>query len=345
MSQAYHPLGLHRVIEPAGALPQAAARLDATSAAYDNEIVIDVETLNIDSASFHQIVGEVGADEQAVGARIQSIVAARGKMQNPVTGSGGMLLGRVRAMGKDYDNRHGVRVGQQVATLVSLTLTPLDLKRIVRVNLQTDQVDVEATAHLWPSSPLVGLPEDMPARLALSALDVCGAPAQTARLVEGAQRVLILGMGKSGVLCAGAARETLGQEVAIYGFDLVPGNMQRLVDCGVLDGFACGDAMRPVEVFDAAMDMAGAPMDLVVNTCNVPGTEMSAILPCGDRGRVYFFNMATDFSRAALGCEGIGYDVDLFIGNGYAHGHAQMTLELVRKYDVIRAILSEAAGV
>lgn len=345
MTQTSHPLGLHRVLEPAGALPQTAERLDAQAAPYDNEIVIDVETLNIDSASFHQIMAEVGEDEDAVGAHIERIVRARGKMQNPVTGSGGMLLGRVRSMGKDYDNRHGVKVGQQIATLVSLTLTPLDLKRIVRVNLKTDQVDVEATAYLWPSSPLVGLPEDMPARLALSALDVCGAPAQTARLVEGAKRVLILGMGKSGVLCAAAARETLGADVEVYGFDLAPGNMQRLVDCGVLDGFACGDATHPVGVYDAALEMAGGPMDLVVNTCNVPGTEMSAILPCADRGRVYFFNMATDFSRAALGCEGIGYDVDLFIGNGYAHGHAEMTLALVRKYDVIRAILSEAAGV
>ena len=80
----YHRLGLHRVIAPPGALPQAAERLDATSDPYPNEVTLAVETLNIDSASFHQIIGDVGRSEQAVRDRIFEIVAARGKMQNPV---------------------------------------------------------------------------------------------------------------------------------------------------------------------------------------------------------------------------------------------------------------------
>lgn len=332
-----HRLGLHRVIEPVGVLPQAAARLDASAEAFDNEIVIDVQTLNVDSASFHQILGEVGRDKQAVAAHIEAIVARRGKMQNPVTGSGGMLLGTVRQMGPNYDNRYGLEVGQSIATLVSLTLTPLSIERILDVHLDADQVDVEATAYLWPSSPIVALPDDMPARLALSALDVCGAPAQTVRLSEGAKRVLILGMGKSGMLCAAAARETLGPDAQILGFDLVPGLLETLKGAKLLDDYRCGDATQAADVHEAVLQMTGGePVDLVVNTCNVPNTEMSSILPCRDRGKVYFFNMATSFAKAALGCEGIGYDVDLFIGNGYAHGHAELTLSVVRQYDVVR---------
>lgn len=340
MRNGHHKLGLHRVIEPKGALPQAAQRLDASAPHYGNEIVIEVETLNVDSASFHQIIGEVGRDEAAIAARIQEIVGQRGKMQNPVTGSGGMLLGRVKALGPEYSGPEGVEVGAQVATLVSLTLTPLELEAIHKVHLDADQVDVSGTAYLWPSSPLVVLPQDMPARLALSALDVCGAPAQVSRLIQGAKRVLILGMGKSGMLSAAAARDALGDEVEVFGFDLRPGNMTTLKAAGILDDFRCGDATKPVEVLEATLEMTGgAPVDLVVNTCNVAGTEMSAILPCQDRGKVYFFNMATSFARAALGCEGIGYDVDLYIGNGYAHGHAALTLDLVRRYPVVRELI------
>jgi len=45
--------GIHRVLEPQGVLPQPANKLDNNmDEIYDNEILIDVQTLNIDSASF-----------------------------------------------------------------------------------------------------------------------------------------------------------------------------------------------------------------------------------------------------------------------------------------------------
>ncbi len=328
--------GLHRVLEPAGVLPQASRRLDNSGPHFDNEVVIDVATLNIDSASFHQIMGEVGRDEAAIAERIRGIVAERGKMQNPVTGSGGMLLGTVINMGPNYEGP--VQVGDRVASLVSLTLTPLHIEEFLKVHLDSDQVDVKATAYLWPSSPIVTLPMDLPERISLSALDVCGAPAQTARLVKGARSVLILGAGKSGMLCAAAARETMGANGSVYGFDLRATNLLPLHKAGLVDTFRTGDATNPTEVLNAVLDMTGGELvDVVINTCNVGNAEMGAILSCRDRGKVYFFNMATDFAKAALGSEGVGKDVDLLIGNGFARGHAQMTLDLVRRHSVVRA--------
>lgn len=339
-----HLYGLHRVNKPINALPQAAQQLDASGPGYENEVVIEVSTLNIDSASFHQIVGEVGRDEDAIAERIMGIVKERGKMQNPVTGSGGMLLGTVFATGPKYDGP--VQVGDSVATLVSLTLTPLELRKITKVHLDSDQVDVEGTAYLWPSSPIVKVPSDMSAKLALSALDVCGAPAQTKRLVEGARSVLLLGAGKSGMLCAAAAREQMGPMGAIYGFDLRDDNLKALKGAGLVDVFETGDATDPVAVLDAVLGMTGGELvDVVINTCNVPGAEMAAILPCRDRGKVYFFNMATDFARAALGCEGVGKDVDLLIGNGYAKDHAEITLDCVRNHPVVRERLESLLGI
>lgn len=332
----YHDLGLHRVLSPEGALPQAAQRLDNLSGGFPNEVVIAVETLNVDSASFHQIAGEVGKDEQAIAARIQQIVGERGKMQNPVTGSGGMLLGTVRSVGEAY-KIGGIKAGDRVASLVSLTLTPLHLTAIHKVHLDADQVDVTGTAYLWPSSPIVVLPADLPDRLALSALDVCGAPAQTQRLIQGAKRALILGLGKSGMLCAAAARDALGEDVEIHAFDLHARNALALKEAGVIDDFRTGDARHAVEVLEKTLEMTGGESyDLVVNTCNISGTEMSAILPCADRGKVYYFNMATDFACAALGCEGVGKDIDLYIGNGFAKGHAELTLRMVRDFPVVR---------
>ncbi len=331
------PFGLHRVLNPMGSLPQAAARLDAQGPLFDNEIEIAVSTLNIDSASFHQIIGELGEDEKAVSERILSIVAERGKMQNPVTGSGGMLIGTVMKKGHHYIG--DLEVGDRVASLVSLTLTPLKIDDITKIHFNADQVDVHATAYLWTGAPIVRLPDDLSEKLALSALDVCGAPAQADRLCKGKQRVLILGAGKSGALCAAAAREAMGSFGSIYGFDLHPTNLDKLKEAKIIDDFRTGDATNPVHVFDSIMEMTGGElMDVVINTCNVSNTEMSAILPCADRGTTYFFNMATSFGKAALGCEGVGKDINLLIGNGFAHGHAEMTLKLVRSHEVVRNI-------
>ena len=71
---------------------------------------------------------------------------------------------------------------------------------------------------------------------------------------------------------------------------------------------------------------------------------LAAIAAARDRGKVYFFAMSTSFTAAALGAEGIGADVDLFIGNGYAHGHADHTLGLVRGEPVLRALFERRYG-
>ena len=80
--------GAHRVIEPKGVLPQPAKRVDNTMEIYDNEILIDVDTLNVDAASFTQIEEAEGGDVQKMARHSLDIIASRGKHHNPDTGSG-----------------------------------------------------------------------------------------------------------------------------------------------------------------------------------------------------------------------------------------------------------------
>ncbi|MFE2756482.1 L-erythro-3,5-diaminohexanoate dehydrogenase, partial [Actinosynnema sp. NPDC059335] len=168
------PYGLHRVLDPAGVLPQQAARLDATPVCGPDEVVVDVARLNLDAASYRQLREEHGVG--GVRRAVLDIVAARGKMQNPVTGSGGMLLGTVREVGPA--SPLGLRVGDRVATLVSLTLTPLRITDgLARWDGAGEQVPCEGTAVLFGRSVVAVLPDDLPEELALSVLDVCGAPA------------------------------------------------------------------------------------------------------------------------------------------------------------------------
>ena len=48
--------------------------------------------------------------------------------------------------------------------------------------------------------------------------------------------------------------------------------------------------------------------------------------------------MATSFSAAALGAEGLAADVRMMVGNGYVPGHAAYALDLLRSHDGVRGL-------
>jgi L-erythro-3,5-diaminohexanoate dehydrogenase len=337
------PFGTHRVIEPKGAMPQTATKIDNNMEIYDNEILIDVKTLNIDSASFTQIEKQAGGVEEKIGEIMLGIVAEKGKHQNPVTGSGGMLIGVVEKIGPALEGKIDLKVGDKIATLVSLSLTPLRIDKILKIKKDIDQVDIEGKAILFESGIYAKLPENMPETLALAALDVAGAPAQTAKLVKPGDTVLILGAaGKSGLLCCYEAKKRAGVTGKVIGFARAGKSIERLKKTSFCDVIIEGDATQPVDVLNKVFEVTGDKfVDIAINVVNIQNTEMSTILPVRDGGIVYFFSMATSFTRAALGAEGIGKDVNMIIGNGYTKGHAEITLQELRESQELRDIFQE----
>ena len=222
MQKKGNKYGTHRVIEPQGLLTQAAKKIDNTMECWSNEILCDVSALNIDSASFTQIYEACGKDLGKTEQMILDIVNERGKMQNPVTGSGGMFIGTVKEIGEDLQGKIDLKVGDKIASLVSLSLTPLKINKIKAIHPEIDRVDVEAQAILFESGLYAKLPDDMSEELALAALDVAGAPAQTAKLVKPGDSVLILGgAGKGGMMCCYEAMKRVGPT----------GNVVALVIC------------------------------------------------------------------------------------------------------------------
>lgn len=86
MQKKGNKYGTHRVLDPLGVLPQPANKIDNNmDEIYDNEILIDVQTLNIDSASFTQIHEQAGGDKEKIAEIMLSIVEKQGKHRNPVT--------------------------------------------------------------------------------------------------------------------------------------------------------------------------------------------------------------------------------------------------------------------
>jgi L-erythro-3,5-diaminohexanoate dehydrogenase len=366
------PLGLHRVLDPAGVLPQAARRLDASPVIWPDEVRISVQRLNLDAASFRQLREAAGGDPAAIKSAVLEIVASRGKMQNPVTGSGGMLTGVVEEVGPQ--SPLGLAPGDRIATLVSLSLTPLVITDgLESWDGQSEQVPCAGHAILFGRSIAAVLPDDLPAQLALAVLDVCGAPALTHRVVAASPAgragtgpvVAILGAaGKSGSLSAAAARQAGASKI----IGVVPHEAEaallratgpaspdgaagsngagssngaagsnRAGSRCLVDEIVIADARDPVGV-SSAIRQAGGPADVTVVCVDVPGCEGGAILATASGGTVIFFSMATSFSAAALGAEGVAADVTMLVGNGYVPGHAELALDLIRAQAGVRAL-------
>jgi L-erythro-3,5-diaminohexanoate dehydrogenase len=331
------PVGTHRVLAPVGALPQSAERLDTRPELWSDEVRVRIERLNLDAASFRQLSEKHRGDGQAVRDEVLAIVRERGKMQNPVTGSGGMLIGTVEEVGPD--STLGLRVGERVATLVSLTLTPLVIEDdLARWDGRSEQVPAEGYAILFGRSVAAALPDDLPGDLGLAVMDVCGAPALTRRVVESyaAPTVVVIGgAGKSGSLSLAAARRA-GAQLTV---GVVPTEAEAslLRDSGLADEVVVADARDPIAL-SSAVRAAGGPADVTVVCVDVPGCEAGAILATATRGTIVFFSMATSFSAAALGAEGLAADVQMLVGNGYVPGHADYALDLVRTDADVRGL-------
>ena len=344
------PLGLHRVLEPAGVLPQAAWRLDPKPAIWPDEVRVAVARLNLDAASFRQLREAHGGNPDKIRASVLEIIRTRGKMQNPVTGSGGMLTGTVDEVGPD--SPLGLAPGDKIATLVSLSLTPLVITDgLASWDGKSEQVPCAGHAILFGRSIAAKLPDDLPAELALSVMDVCGAPALTHRVVAQCQSpepvVAIIGAaGKSGSLSAAAARQAGAARIigvvpheaeAQLLRDAAAAGHARPARPGLVDEIVIADARNPVGV-SRAIESAGGPADVTVVCVDVAGCEGGAILATAQGGTVIFFSMATSFTAAALGAEGVASDVTMLVGNGYVPGHAELALELIRTEPAVWAI-------
>ncbi len=339
MSELIDALGAARVITPEGALPQAAQVLDAGPPLRPYEMEIGVERLCLDSTSFRQLSEAAAGDVDHIAHSIQAIVGERGKMHNPVTGSGGILTGRVRDVGRGF--RDPPPQGSKVVTLASLTLTPLSLDEVYEVSPDSPHVPVRGTAYLPWTAPWTIYPEGMPLEAAVSALDVCNAASQTRALIGPETRtVLVLGGGHAGMLALKAARDCLpegGQVVLMDADPLACERADRLGLCDLALPVDLSDAIGSLRALESAVIQRA---DLTIVVVNATDCEATAVLLTAEHGTVLFFSMATSFTKAALGAEGMASQATMLIGSGYAPDRGAYALELLARDQGLRDAMS-----
>ena len=237
--------------------------------------------------------------------------------------------------------RSACAVGDRVATLVSLTLTPLVIEdglaalgRPLRAGARATGTPCSSAAR----SPRV-IPDDLPADLSLAVMDVCGAPALTHRVVAQYERPVVAvigGAGKSGSLSLAAARNAGARRTV----GVVPTEAEAalLRESGLADDVVVADARDPIALRDAVTSAAGGTADVTVVCVDVPGCEGGAILATAAGRHGHLLLDGDVVLGAALGAEGLAADVTMLVGNGYVPGHADYAMQLLREQPGVRAL-------
>ncbi len=329
-------LGAGRVVAPPGALPQPAERLEASGPVRPHEFEVAVERLCLDSTSFRNLRLRAGGDPRLMAELIAEIVDARGKMHNPETESGGVLVGRVTAVGEHYHDPPAL--GDRIVTLGSLTLTPLRLAAITNLDPIWPQVAVRGTAYVFDRTAWAPVPDDLPLAAVLEVLDACAAASQVRALAPLDGTICVLGAGHAGKLALAAAREEMAGGTAVA-VDIDSDAIERVREFGLCDIGVIADLRDPLAALAAAR-AAGAPSaDLTVVVVNTARCEPSALMLTADEGTVLLFSMATSFSRAALAADGIGSSARMLVGSGFSPDRGAYALDLVRRSKNLRGAL------
>lgn len=359
--------GVHRVLEPKGTLPQGALKVDNTPRLqHPHELIIDVKSLLLDATSMKQIMETSGNDPKRATDKIIEIVAKRGKMHNPTTHSGGVLIGDIREIGSRFFDIHppengGKSAGQTIIPVASLSTLPLHIQR-VNV-LHGNQVVVEGSAVMFACMKICPIPKDFSLELALACIDISSLPPQVNRclanllLVDRKEpvRILILGCGKAGITALYCIREMEKflrknrmptPQLQVLAVDSSASYVNFARTLHLADAVEKIDARNAEELYSFAMDQTGGSLcDLVINVVNTPNSEAPTVLCTRDRspkGSVLWFSMATRFDQAALATDALGKDVLMTIGNGVADGQVETIFALIRGNPSLRAFLEES---
>jgi L-erythro-3,5-diaminohexanoate dehydrogenase len=366
MGRGLEEFGCHRVIGGKG-FPQSAERVNSASEVLsEEEALVEVEEVLLDSTSMRQLSEGSGGDHVVMGSMIEEILRKRGKMHNPVTQSGGVLLGKVVQVGSLFSCKHQeVRVGSVVVPVSSLSAIPLRcegveeirgervvLKKGIAVVFSSMKFCV-VDARSWSSS-IESIDNSEFAKrkqVALSSIDISSLVPQVRRVLKRRMqeqeskkiRMMVVGLGKAGLAALHVVDMMRrmnefgggGGEVEVIGVDYSVKSVEYVRGLGLM-----GVRVEQCDGRDGEWMylnvLGGKGCDVVVNVVNIGGSETSSVLCCREGGTVVWFSMATQFDRAALATDALGRDVEMIIGNGVANGQIEETLALMEAYPKLK---------
>ena len=337
--------GFHRSLIPNNTTLQKAWRVNNSADINEHEILLDVELLNINRVSFIQIYKECSGNRLEIAEKILKTVNERGKMHNPITGTGGMLFGKVEKIGAQFAGDPDITVGDDVVNLVSLASTPLLIEKITDIDMELGQVYIKGKAVLFSSSLLVRQPDKAQLKTMMAIIDIAGAPCETAKIIRPGMRVLIQDpLSHLGVLCSYAARKALGDSGELFALAVEEKNKKCLASWGIFDKQIVANT-HDIKKFTGAKETKEDYFDVVINCLNSSISEMISVLLIKNHGQIFFPGLGSDIKNAGLSAESVGKDVTITPYKGYSEGYIKFILDLINEYPEIIKVFNSFAKI
>lgn len=323
--------GFDRSLVPEYTNLEKAWKIDPSLPIKDHEVLIDVEVLNINACSFFQLYQSSNGNIEKIKEKIMKITLERGKCHNPVTGTGGIFAGKIIDMGSVFKKNRDFKIGDRVISTGSLIATPLIIDEILDIDLDYGQVFVKGRAILFLRSPMIRKIDDFPLNILMSAIDIAGNVTLVNKIVKEDDKVLVIGVGnKNGLFSALAVRDKLSDKGCLHGYIRDQGQDLSELEA-IFDELNVTNAYQIKDFVDGNLHKKDY-YDVIINCKSTTLTEMMSCIMIKEGGKIFLPIATSDVLNASFSAESIGKDCEIIGYRGYLTGHADYTIELLRKY-------------
>lgn len=333
--------GVDRVLEPKGVVPAAAWKLDNDRVVRSKEARINLELIHLEWDNFQQISNSCGFDEDKIKAKIIDIVDKRGKLNNPFTGTGGVLMGTIDQLADDLESDSGLDVGDRIYSITSLCCVPIYIEEITEIDYQYGQIKCTGYAILFEATPVYRMEEELNPNYTLAAMDEAGNlfGAHNLAIENGNKNIIIIGRNiYTTILYAAALREAIGPEYRV----------DAIMDVGAKNGLSEGeiekvmyplikntyfvDLTEPLKTFRSltGKDKTLSTIDQVIVTEDILGAETLAVMLVKNHGDLYFVAMENHYATAQLIAESMGKLITMYAFDQYIENYPEFTIRMIK---------------
>ena len=331
--------GIERVIEPVGAIPPTAWRLDNSREVRPGEMRLAVEVIKLEGDNFNQICSDCQYNESRIKERILTIINKRGKLQNPYTESSGIIAGTVEEVSCGY--RGGdFKEGDRIISLASISGFPIYIEKIDKVDYNYGEIWCSGYAIVFESSQIASWPQDLDIKPLLCALDEEGSlldlgDVMTQRKPE---RIAIVGSNLIDMLLyARLAKNYSDSDVRIISVidqdSLTYINKKEFEKTfgHLIDRVFFADMSRPVTAYEHIYREEEGLMDSIINLEDIKGAETISALLVKNKGFLFHAGVRKNYFQSLLAIDCLGKEVTSYALDGYAEKAYDFASDLIRQ--------------
>jgi len=332
--------GLDRVLEPTGVFPPVAWKIDNDSSLRKGEARVTLELIHLEWDSFQQICSSCGYEDDKIKAKIMDIVEKRGKLQNPFTGSGGVFLGTVEEISDEFVPDTPFAAGDRIYCIASLGGIPIHIDEILDVDYDYGQITCRGYAIVFEASPIFKIEEGFEPNYTMAAIDEAGSIFGTYKIAveHDCKNAVIIGRNiHTTLLYAASLREAIGPEYKViaimdkyFSEDIPREEIEKVMEPLVKETFFV-DLSEPIDSYQKVLEQINGdvPIDMVIITEDISGSETLGILLVKPFGFAYFTSFENNYSKAVLCAEAMGKVITTYAFDQYVQDYPSFTTQII----------------